>query len=109
MKPRNKGDKARIYFDDIDEKIIKIIEKNPMGILKLVKNIGIQHNSLKPHIDRLIKAGVLNYIDSERKLFITNKTLAHSLQIFASRLKIAKNISIDLREYTQQNEKGGKF
>lgn len=71
---RNIGERAQIYLDSIDYEILNFI-KNSGGrgfsVLDLAKILKLNHNTLKPHLDKLIalKLIVLSY--DEKNLLLT--------------------------------------
>ena len=76
IKTRKQGERARIFFDDIDFSILKTIsQKEGINVMPLVKKIKIKHNSFKQHLEKLILFKLI-YIEKEKqvkKIFLTNK------------------------------------
>lgn len=72
MSKRKIGQRAEVLLDTIDLEILNILGKhnpktrgkyneyNGMQVLQLAEAVKIQHNSLKPHLDKLRYLGLIN-------------------------------------------------
>lgn len=59
MVKRKVGERARILFDDIDLKILKLLDKSQgnniyYSIEDLADKLSLKHKNLKPHVDKLL-------------------------------------------------------
>ena len=79
MVKRKVGERAEILLDSIDLEILKKIksgygkygEYNGIGVLELANNLNIKHNSLKPHLDKLMFLNlVFSYKNSDNKVML---------------------------------------
>lgn len=62
MVKRNVGERARILFDDIDLKILRLLNHNSehmpslfSSVMELADTLSLKHKNLKPHIDKLLR------------------------------------------------------
>lgn len=62
MVKRKVGERAEILFDSIDLEVLKKFNSfnNAVKVLELADSLKINHNSLKPHIDKLMTLGLIN-------------------------------------------------
>lgn len=72
---RGIGERSEIILNSIDIEIIKVLIeecKGGLGIMELKERIGIAHNSLKPHIERLIKMDFIEFeqVEKSRKILL---------------------------------------
>jgi len=58
------------YLDSVDLEILEFLDtpnysanKNGWAVLDVVKKLDIQHNNLKPHIDKLLKLNLICVVD----------------------------------------------
>ena len=63
MEKRKVGIRSKILFDEIDLRIIQLLN-NPknndgLGVLEIAKWFGVMHNNLKPHLDKLLSLGLI--------------------------------------------------
>jgi DNA-binding MarR family transcriptional regulator len=92
MVKRKVGERARILFDDIDLKILNLLNKNLennpnvfYSVLELADKLYLKHKNLKPHIDKLLmlelvsirkdsdgKTRILSEINTEHKIIEKN-------------------------------------
>jgi len=74
IKIRKHGERARIFFDDIDFSTLKIISQNEgISVMPLVKKVKVKHISWKQHFEKL-KSFNLIYVEKEKqvkKIFLT--------------------------------------
>jgi predicted transcriptional regulator len=74
IKIRKHGERARIFFDDIDFSTLKIIYQNEgISVMSLVKKVKVKHNTWKQHFEKL-KSFNLIYVEKEKqvkKIFLT--------------------------------------
>jgi DNA-binding MarR family transcriptional regulator len=88
MVKRNVGERARILFDDIDLKILRLLNNNSehgynvfYSVMDLADKLFLKHKNLKPHLDKLLmlelvsvskgldgKTIVLSEINTKRKI-----------------------------------------
>jgi len=78
------------YLDSVDLEILEFLDtpnysanKNGWGVLDVVKKLEIQHNNLKPHIDKLLKLNLICVVDlssykTKGKKVIENKKVGLS-------------------------------
>lgn len=63
MVDRKAGERAKILFDNIDLKIIKMLNGadygKGFGVLELADKLGLNHKNLKPHLDKLLHLGLI--------------------------------------------------
>jgi len=59
MRRRTKGESAKVLLDSIDLRILKALKNKEVGIMKLKDELNLEHNTLRKHLDRLDKIGVL--------------------------------------------------
>lgn len=102
------GMRGRVLFDEIDLRIIqKLNHDNGMGVLELAKWMGIMHNNMKPHIDKLISLGLVSINQNnegkavliagkEKEQDIFLKYLANS-NMYVFDKEMQKFMKIDLR------------
>lgn len=75
-KKRGVGERSRVIIDTIDLDILDILNmsknQNGLGVMELKEEIGIAHNSLKPHIEKLIKLGLISFeqVKKSRKIIL---------------------------------------
>lgn len=69
MVKRKVGERARILFDDIDLKILRLLNNNSehgynvfYGIMELADKLFLKHKNLKPHIDKMIKLKLVSIV-----------------------------------------------
>lgn len=63
--------KAISLLDDIDLKILNELTLESYKVLKLAEKLGINHNSLKPHLNKLINVGLVDkYRGDENKIYL---------------------------------------
>jgi len=109
------------YLDSVDLEILEFLDtpnyhynKYGWGVLDIVKKLNIQHNNLKPHIDKLLKLNLIcvvdlsNYKQKGKKLIENKKVGLSSVRARndfwlddASELEITKE---DIEEGKQENE-----
>ena len=85
---RGKGDRSEILLDQLDMYILDLCKTNSnLGIMEIKERLGLAHNCLKPHLDRLHKFGLIKPVPviKSRKLII--KTTPKGRKIYASFLE----------------------
>jgi len=108
------GERAKILFDDIDLKILNLLSRyESLGVLELVDKIQINHNSLKPHFDKLLSLKLISsYKNKEGKVRLSyslgntelikkQKILLEVLEetsLYYKNKELNKIIDIDLRK-----------
>lgn len=112
MVRRSKGERAETYFDSIDLQILEKLDtaqnihNSPEGysVLDLVSSLKIKHKNLKPHIDKLLKLGLIfAYRDDENKLRLwTGK--ANMRYIFQDDLSIVCHNNEEIKKAKKQME-----
>jgi hypothetical protein len=67
MTKRKAGERANILFDDIDFQILNLLSdprsREGLQVLELANSLRIKHNSLKPHIDKLMFLKLINLVE----------------------------------------------
>lgn len=54
------GRKSKVLFDSIDLEILeKVTNKPNLGVLELTEEIGLTHQNLKQHLEKLMRAGLI--------------------------------------------------
>ena len=96
MVKREIGERANILFDDIDLKIVKIINdysNNGIGVIDLSKKLNITHISLKPHIDKLIHLELIFMVknNEDRAVLKPNKNDIEKIKVFLDYLNETNN------------------
>ncbi len=77
---RRIGERAEILFDSIDLEILNILNEDRnnegVGVLDLVNKLDIKHNSLKPHLDKLVTLNLIFvFKDENGKIRITSQII----------------------------------
>lgn len=75
MKKRRVGQRSEIIIDSIDLAILDLlhIEGGGIGIMEMQTKLGIAHNSLRPHLERLKRLDWIEFnpVEKSRKILLT--------------------------------------
>lgn len=112
MGKRNIGERAESYFDSIDLQILELLttaqneRNNPEGysVLDIADKLKVKHNSLKPHIDKLINLNlVFAYSDENKKLRLWTG-IANMYYTWNNDFSSVANTLEEQKKYRKENE-----
>jgi len=84
MEKRKVGERAEILVDSIDLQILEVLENSEVGIgvLELAHRLNINHNSIKPHLEKLMRIKlILSKQGFNRKIFLLSPSSYYATYI----------------------------
>lgn len=97
------GKKSKVIVDSIDLKILETLQDSyGIGVLDLVKILGVSHKELKVHLEKLIKAGLIKTlefpVDDDNMKLVTAKAK------YIQDSQHNQDIDSDIKDYRRELE-----
>lgn len=104
MKTRGVGERAKILIDSIDLEILEFLEgcEVVIGVLDLANRLDIKHKNLKPHLEKLIRIGLIktNEYQGSRKIGLVSPRIFYDM--YGYEIETDKKFGEEFQEYKEE-------